>query len=117
MAIGQSAPPAADENNTPWRHANPPTHPWGAELLKRNLWGGGGLLGPERGAAWRGQNGSSLLSTVGSHRASEHPPPSLYEVPTYSTKAEAAPRAPGGARHGGRNGYLVKLSTKRGKTE
>ena len=24
MAIGQWAPPAADENNTPWRHAKPP---------------------------------------------------------------------------------------------
>ena len=28
------------------------------------------------------------------------PPPSLYKVPTYSTRAGAAPRAPGGARHG-----------------
>ena len=27
MAIGQWAPPAADENNTPWRHANPPPPP------------------------------------------------------------------------------------------
>ena len=31
------------------------------------------------------------------------PPPSLYKVPTYSTRAGAAPRAPGGARHGGGN--------------
>ena len=28
-------------------------------------------------------------------------PPSRYTVPTYSTRAGAAPRAPGGARHGG----------------
>ena len=28
---------------------------------------------------------------------------SLYKVPTYSTRAGAAPRAPGGARHGGGN--------------
>ena len=27
------------------------------------------------------------------------PPPSLYKVPTYSTRAGTAPRAPGGARH------------------
>ena len=33
----------------------------------------------------------------------KHPPPSLYKVPTYSTRAGAAPRAPGGARHGGGN--------------
>ena len=33
---------------------------------------------------------------------SKHPPP-LYKVPTYSTRAGAAPRAPGGARHGGGN--------------
>ena len=31
------------------------------------------------------------------------PPPSLYKVPTYSTRAGAAPRAPGGACHGGGN--------------
>ena len=31
------------------------------------------------------------------------PPPSLYKVPTYSTRAGAAPRAPGGVRHGGGN--------------
>ena len=32
---------------------------------------------------------------------SKHPPPpSLYKVPTYSTRVGAAPRAPGGARHG-----------------
>ena len=30
-------------------------------------------------------------------------PPSLYKVPTYSARAGAAPRAPGGARHGGGN--------------
>ena len=34
---------------------------------------------------------------------SKHPPPSLYKVPTYSTRAGAAPHAPGGARHGGGN--------------
>ena len=34
---------------------------------------------------------------------SKHPPPSLYKVPTYSTRAGTAPRAPGGARHGGGN--------------
>ena len=35
---------------------------------------------------------------------SKHPPPrSLYKVPTYSTRAGAAPRAPGDARHGGGN--------------
>ena len=33
----------------------------------------------------------------------KHPPPSLYKVPTYSTRAGAAPCAPGGARHGGGN--------------
>ena len=32
---------------------------------------------------------------------SKHPSP--YKVPTYSTRAGAAPRAPGGARHGGGN--------------
>ena len=31
------------------------------------------------------------------------PPPSLYKVPTYSTRAGAAPRMPGGARYGGGN--------------
>ena len=31
------------------------------------------------------------------------PPPSLDKVPTYSTRVGAAPRAPGGARHGGGN--------------
>ena len=34
---------------------------------------------------------------------SANPPPSLYKVPTYSTRAGTAPRAPGGARHGGGN--------------
>ena len=35
---------------------------------------------------------------------SKHPPPpSLYKVPTYSTRVGAAPPAPGGARHGGGN--------------
>ena len=34
-------------------------------------------------------------------RAISKHPPSLYKVPTYSTRAGAAPRAPGGARHGG----------------
>ena len=34
---------------------------------------------------------------------SKHPHPSLYKVPTYSTRAGAAPRALGGARHGGSN--------------
>ena len=33
----------------------------------------------------------------------EQAPPSLYEVPAYSTRAGVAPRAPGGARHGGGN--------------
>ena len=33
---------------------------------------------------------------------SKHPPP-LYKGPTYSIRAGAAPRAPGGARHGGGN--------------
>ena len=33
---------------------------------------------------------------------SKHPPPP-YKVPTHSTRAGAAPRAPGGARHGGGN--------------
>ena len=36
----------------------------------------------------------------------KHPPPSLYKVHTYSTRAGAAPRAPGGARHGGGNRAL-----------
>ena len=36
-------------------------------------------------------------------RAISKHPPSLYKVPTYSTRAGAAPRAPGGARHGGGN--------------
>ena len=34
---------------------------------------------------------------------SKQAPPSLYEVPGNSTRAGAAPRAPGGARHGGGN--------------
>ena len=34
---------------------------------------------------------------------SNPPPPSLYKVPTYSTRVGAAPRAPGGAHHGGGN--------------
>ena len=34
---------------------------------------------------------------------SKQTPPSLYKVPTYSTRAGAAPRVPGGARHGGGN--------------
>ena len=34
---------------------------------------------------------------------SANPLPSLYKVPTYSTRAGTAPRAPGGARHGGGN--------------
>ena len=34
---------------------------------------------------------------------SKHLPPSLYKVPTYSTRVGAAPRTPGGARHGGGN--------------
>ena len=34
---------------------------------------------------------------------SKQTPPSLNKVPTYSTRARAAPRAPGGARHGGGN--------------
>ena len=34
---------------------------------------------------------------------SANTPPSLYKVPTYSTRPGAAPRAPGGARHGGGN--------------
>ena len=33
-------------------------------------------------------------------RAISKHPPSLYKVPMYSTRAGAAPRAPGGARHG-----------------
>ena len=36
-------------------------------------------------------------------RAISKHPPSLYKVPTYSTRAGAAPRAPGGARHGDGN--------------
>ena len=35
--------------------------------------------------------------------ATPPPPPSLYKVPTYSTRAGTAPCAPGGARHGGGN--------------
>ena len=35
--------------------------------------------------------------------ANKPPPPPLYEVPANSTRAGAAPRAPGGARHGGGN--------------
>ena len=31
------------------------------------------------------------------------PPPSLYKVPMYSTRAGTAPSAPGGARHGDGN--------------
>ena len=43
-------------------------------------------------------------NTAHAERAiSTPPPPSLYKVPTYSTRAGAAPRAPGGARHGGGN--------------
>ena len=36
-------------------------------------------------------------------RAISKHPPSLYKVPTYSTRAGVAPHAPGGARHGGGN--------------
>ena len=36
-------------------------------------------------------------------RAISKHPPSLYKVPTYSTRAGAVPHAPGGARHGGGN--------------
>ena len=38
---------------------------------------------------------------------SKQAPPSLYEVPVYSTRAGAAPRAPGGARHGGGNSAVT----------
>ena len=40
----------------------------------------------------------------------KHLPPSLYKVPTYSTRAGAAPRAPGGARHGGGNRAVTSQS-------
>ena len=36
-------------------------------------------------------------------RAISKPPPSLYKVPTYSTRAGTAPRTPRAARHGGGN--------------
>ena len=36
-------------------------------------------------------------------RRTQSEPPSLYKVPTYSTRAGAAPCAPGGACHGGGN--------------
>ena len=39
------------------------------------------------------------------------PPPSLYKVPTYSTRAGAVPRAPGGARH--RSGHRAVTSQPR----
>ena len=38
---------------------------------------------------------------------SETSPPSLYKVPTYSTRAGATPRALGGARHGVGNGAMI----------
>ena len=80
--------------------------------------GGGGDCLAQKGAQLGGAKTGQVCSPPLVPTAPANtPPPSLYEVPTYSTKAEAAPRAPGGARHGGRNGYLVKLSTKRGKTE
>ena len=50
--------------------------------------------------------GASESSAPPGGRASHQqtpPPPSLYKVPTYSTRAGAAPRAPGGARHEGGN--------------
>ena len=37
------------------------------------------------------------------HCSNHQMPLSLYKVPTYSTRAGAAPRTPGGARHGGGN--------------
>ena len=41
--------------------------------------------------------------------ANTSPPPSLYKVPTYSTRVGAAPRTPGGARHGGGNRAVTSL--------
>ena len=42
-------------------------------------------------------------NVVHAERAINKHPPSLYKVPAYSTRAGAAPRALGGARHGGGN--------------
>ena len=43
------------------------------------------------------------------------PSPSLYKVPTHSTRVGAAPRAPGGARHGGGN-RAVKSQPRTGQS-
>ena len=59
-----------------------------------------------RGDGGGGTAASTAATTKpGARRASHQqtPPPSLYKVPTYSNRAGAAPRAPGGARHGGGN--------------
>ena len=47
--------------------------------------------------------GMCLVYGLRERAISKHPPPSLYKVPTYSTRVGAAPCVPGGARHGGGN--------------
>ena len=46
---------------------------------------------------------SHQMRRTPSEPSANTPPPSLYKVPTYSTRAGATPRAPGGARHGSGN--------------
>ena len=65
-----------------------------------------GVKSPQvRASAKRGGGGALQQPPNAAHaeRAISKHPPSLYKVFTYSTRAGAAPRAPGGARHGGGN--------------
>ena len=66
-------------------------------------WGGGEAGGGVRGAAKFLSAFLYGLHTVLTCNNSAFHPPSLYKVPTYSTRAGAAPRAPGGACHGAGN--------------
>ena len=102
MAHHSSAPPLQKPQSPPITSSRTPPPPLGG---LRPKWGGGS---PNR----------THNKTQGNHevRALQQPPnaahaegainkhpPSLYKVPTYSTRAGAARRAPGGARHRGGN--------------
>ena len=54
-------------------------------------------------SAWQKRLGRDWQSPRVGGGQQTAPPPSLYKVPTYSTRAGTAPRAPGGARQGGGN--------------
>ena len=57
-----------------------------------------------QGRPTHGSETSTAATTKCGARRGSHqqtPPPSLYKVPTYCTRAGVAPRAPRGARHGG----------------